>query len=70
MDLDKIPIRPQPYSRALRNTARILEERTSDAQTLEQLRIFLIRSGIPVKEPGEAAPKERRWQQGLKADGE
>ena len=35
----------------LRTIARILEERESDARALEQLRIFLIRSGIPVKEP-------------------
>lgn len=61
MDLDKINIRPQPYSKALRDIARIVEERESDAQALEQLRIFLIQSGIPVKEPGETAPKERRW---------
>lgn len=51
MDLDKIPIRYQPYSMPLRTIARILEERESDARALEQLRIFLIRSGIPVKEP-------------------
>lgn len=51
MDLDKINIRPQPYSMPLRTIARILEERTSDAQALEQLTEFLIRSGIPVKEP-------------------
>ena len=51
MDLDKIPIRYQPYSMPLRTIARILEERTSDAQALEQLTEFLIRSGIPVKEP-------------------
>ncbi len=51
MDLDKIHIRPQPYSRPLRDIARILEERTSDAQALEQLTEFLIRSGIPVKQP-------------------
>lgn len=51
MDLDSIHIRPQPYSKTLRDIARILEERTSDAEALEQLRIFLIRSGIPVKEP-------------------
>ena len=51
MDLDKIPIRYQPYSMPLRTIARILEERESDARALEQLRIFLIRRGIPVKEP-------------------
>ena len=61
MDIYKINIRPQPYSKALRDIARILEERESDAQALEQLRIFLIRSGIPVKEPGQAPPRERRW---------
>ena len=61
MDIDKINIRPQPYSKALRDIARILEERESDAQALEQLRIFLIRSGIPVKEPGQAPPRERKW---------
>lgn len=51
MDLDKIPIRYQPYSQPLRTVARILAERTSDAQALEQLRVFLERSGVPVKEP-------------------
>lgn len=61
MDIDKINIRPQPYSKSLRDIARILEERESDAQALEQLWIFLIRSGIPVKEPGQAPPRERRW---------
>ena len=61
MDLDKINIRPQPYSKALRDIARSREERESDAQALEPLRIFLIRSGLPVKEPGQAPPRERRW---------
>ena len=51
MDLDHIFTRPQPYSQPLRTVARILAERTSDAQALEQLRVFLERSGVPVKEP-------------------
>ena len=41
MDIDKINIRPQPYSKALRDIARIVEERESDAQALEQLRHVL-----------------------------
>ena len=51
MDLDKIPIRYQPDSQPLRTVARILAERESDARAVEQLTEFLIRSGVPVKEP-------------------
>ena len=40
MDLDKIYIRPQPYSRPLRDLARILEERTSDAEALSRCGSF------------------------------
>lgn len=42
---------PQPCSKAPRDIARSLEERESGARALEQLAEFLIRSGIPVKEP-------------------
>ena len=51
MDLDKIFIRPKPYSQPLRTVARILAERESDAAAIAQLRTFLERSGIPVQEP-------------------
>ena len=57
MDLNKIFIRPQPYSQPLRTVARILAERESDAAAIAQLRTFLERSGIPVQEPPDC-PQE------------
>ena len=50
MDLNKIFIRPQPYSQPLRTVARILAERESDEAAVAQLLVFLERSGVPVKE--------------------
>lgn len=57
MDLEKIFIRPQPYSQPLRTVARILAERESDDAVVAQLLVFLERSGIPVKE-GPETPQE------------
>ena len=57
MDLEKIFIRPQPYSQPLRTVARILAERESDEAAVAQLLVFLERSGIPVKE-GPETPQE------------
>lgn len=57
MDLEKIFIRPQPYSQPLRTVARILAERESDDAAVAQLLVFLERSGIPVKE-GPEPPQE------------
>ncbi|WP_417043235.1 hypothetical protein [Dysosmobacter sp.] len=57
MDLEKIFIRPQPYSQPLRTVARILAERESDDAAVAQLLVFLERSGIPVKE-GPETPQE------------
>ena len=50
MDLEKIFIRPQPYSQPLRTVARILAERESDEAAVAQLLVFLERIGVPVKE--------------------
>ena len=57
MDLEKMFIRPQPYSQPLRTVARILAERESDAAAIAQLRTFLEQSGIPVQEPPDR-PRE------------
>ncbi|MDD3346212.1 hypothetical protein [Oscillibacter sp.] len=46
---DEIPyVRPQPYSKALRTIAVLLENRKSDGDCLGKIREFLERSGVPV----------------------
>ena len=54
MDIDKITIRPQPYSKSLRDIARIVEEGESDAQALEQLLCGRGHTLVPFEESADA----------------
>lgn len=47
MDIEKIYVQPQPYSRPLWTIARIIAERESDEEYIEQIKRFLERSGVP-----------------------
>ena len=57
MDIEKIYVMPQPYSQPLRMVACIIEERESDAACVAQLRRFLERSGVPVRDWPSASEK-------------
>lgn len=50
MDIESIYIRSQPYSRPLHTIAQIIEERESDEGCVSQIKRFLERSGIPVRD--------------------
>lgn len=41
---------PQPYSRSLRTIAVLIETRESDEDCVAQIKRFLERSGIPVRD--------------------
>nr|WP_325194897.1 hypothetical protein [uncultured Oscillibacter sp.] len=57
MDVEKIYVMSQTYSQPLRMIARIIEERESDAACVAQLRRFLERSGVPVRDRPSASEK-------------
>ena len=59
MDLEKIFIRPQPYSQPLRTVARILAERESDEAAVAQLLVFLERSGGDARYPPRVIANDR-----------
>lgn len=50
MDIWEIGVRPQPYSQPLRTIAKMIEARENDAACIAEIKRFLERSGIPVRD--------------------
>lgn len=50
MDVESIYVRPQPYSQPLRTIAQIIAERENDTDCIAQIKRFLERSGVPVRD--------------------
>lgn len=59
MDIEHINIGPQPYSRALRAIAAMIEDRESDGACIAQITRFLERSGVPVRDRPEPRREQR-----------
>ncbi len=54
MDIWEIGVRPQPYSQPLRTIAKMIEDRENDAACIAEIKRFLERSGIPVRDRSSA----------------
>lgn len=52
-------VAPQPYSRALRAIAAMIEDRESDGACIAQITRFLERSGVPVRDRPEPRREQR-----------